>query len=61
MKTDNNKTTNPANKQEEVVVEKKKVGRQEKPDDQKSEKTIKNREAMSWGEEKRKCTNQLLR
>ena len=31
----------------EPVVEKKKVGRQEKPDDQKSEKTIKNREAMS--------------
>lgn len=31
----------------EPVVEKKPVGRQEKPDDQKSEKTIKNREAMS--------------
>lgn len=31
----------------EKVVEKKKVGRQEKPDDQKSEKTIRNKEAMS--------------
>lgn len=34
-------------KKEEEVVEKKSVGRQEKPDDQKSEKTIRNREAMS--------------
>ena len=40
--------TNTSNKQpEEEGVEKKKVGRQEKPDDQKSEKTIRNREAMS--------------
>ena len=34
-------------KEEDKIVDKKKVGRQEKPDDQKSEKTIKNREAMS--------------
>ena len=40
-----NESMNKSN--EEPVVEKKKVGRQEKPDDQKSEKTIKNREAMS--------------
>lgn len=39
-----NKTTK---EEQEQVIEKKEVGRQEKPDDQKSEKTIKNREAMS--------------
>ena len=38
---------NKSSEEEEKVVGKKKVGRQEKPDDQKSEKTIKNREAMS--------------
>ena len=39
---------NTSNKQtEEEPVEKRKVGRQEKPDDQKSDKTIRNKEAMS--------------
>ena len=48
-KIQNNNKSAEANKEKtaEEVVEKKKVGRQEKPDDQKSEKTIKNREAMS--------------
>ena len=43
----NNKSTEGNEKKPEEIVEKKKVGRQEKPDDQKSEKTIRNREAMS--------------
>ena len=43
----NNKSTEREKSEEEKVVETKKVGRQEKPDDQKSEKTIRNREAMS--------------
>ena len=47
LNSNNNNTNQPKEKEEEQVVEKKKVGRQEKPDDQKSEKTIKNREAMS--------------
>ena len=48
-KIQNNNKSTETNKEKtaEEVVEKKKVGRQEKPDDQKSEKTIKNREAMS--------------
>lgn len=46
---DKTQTQNPAQQSDtgsEDVVDKKKVGRQEKPDDQKSEKTIANREAM---------------
>lgn len=42
----NNKSTENKENEVEKVIEKKKVGRQEKPDDQKSEKTIANREAM---------------
>ena len=43
----NNPDPSQKKKEEDKIVDKKKVGRQEKPDDQKSEKTIKNREAMS--------------
>lgn len=51
LQSNNNNNNNVSNEEKqkdtEKVVEKKKVGRQEKPDDQKSEKTIRNREAMS--------------
>lgn len=43
----NNTNINKNTSTEEEPVEKGKVGRKEKPDDQKSEKTIKNREAMN--------------
>ena len=42
----NNKSAENQEINAEKVIDKKKVGRQEKPDDQKSEKTIANREAM---------------
>ena len=49
--TDQNKSTNnqtnTGGKKAEASTEEKKVGRAEKPDDQKSEKTIQNKESMS--------------
>lgn len=46
IQNNNNKSVENQKKDAEKVIDKKKVGRQEKPDDQKSEKTIANREAM---------------
>lgn len=47
QKLESSRDSNKSQEEQDPKVEKKKVGRQEKPDDQKSEKTIKNREAMS--------------
>lgn len=46
IKNQQNQTKTSNDEQQDKIVDKKKVGRQEKPDDQKSEKTIANREAM---------------